>query len=213
MNYMNTVVRKIYGCPELCFGDYQLVSEEELNIMKQMNRNSSSGQSCFPFVRQTEQGETYFDIYFWNEMIEGDFRRFVIRKGYRMQEQDEESFCDFSSRQEIEVSMEHLQKVVSACQEFFPDIHLVIYEELLHTISHLYFALHRSGPMELLYKVNLDYLAEVLRNTDEYNLLATTPSAMFDDIPIRMLRILNDPWWAQYLTDRNIRKQIKKQYK
>lgn len=65
---------------------------------------------------------------------------------------------------------------------------------------------------ELLYKAGLVYLAEHLHEIEEYNLIGTTPSQIFDDMPIKLLRFLNCKYGLDLMETSEKRKKIKAVY-
>lgn len=76
----------------------------------------------------------------------------------------------------------------------FPQWHCVPYssEDLGRCIEHIYYASHRSGPKEILYKAGLENIAYNLDRIPKVNLIGSTASKIVGyDFSIKLLRILN----------------------
>lgn len=76
----------------------------------------------------------------------------------------------------------------------FPQWHCVPYssEDLGRCIEHIYYANHRSGPKEILYKAGLENIAYNLDGIPKVNLIGSTASKIVGyDFSIKLLRILN----------------------
>lgn len=103
---------------------------------------------------------------------------------------------------------EHLAKIV---RSEYPDIHLGHYKDERHTLLHLYYTFHKTGPYEILFKSNLNYLAAGLSQMNEYNLIGASPKKIFD-IQLGMLRALNSDIGSEILESVENRKLANKLY-
>ncbi|WP_027204563.1 hypothetical protein [Butyrivibrio fibrisolvens] len=65
------------------------------------------------------------------------------------------------------------------------------YTDSARLLDHIYHCMRKNTVKELLYKCGLDMLAKYSEDIDDLNLLASSPSEVYGDIPIKLLRALN----------------------
>ena len=96
MNGNRNIERMLFLCPEVDSSDHSVyppVSPEEFMVMEQAFCEDTSQVYLYPFVRQTETGRAYVDLYVWDYLLYPDrCRRYVISEGYRLPEEEEEAF-------------------------------------------------------------------------------------------------------------------------
>lgn len=119
--------------------------------------------------------------------------RFTFRPDYAWDEETERQFsqlcrepnsCGYSY-----AAVEEIYKYYSAK---FTDWKLQrYYTKPLRLLDHIYHCMQKSTAKEMLYKAGLDELAANLEDLDEYDLLATKPSELYEGISVRTLRAVN----------------------
>ena len=199
--------RAFFTCPEINMRDcrtYPEASEAELEAMYCSYLEEPDRVCMFPFVRKTGEGEPYVEIYTWDKMLHPDlYTRFIIREGYRMPEEEEEAFLCYteSNPRADDGRTEYLNEQIP---KLFPQWNYRRYEDFqLETgMQHMYFASHRSGCREILYKAGLANIAFQLDSLPEYNAIGSTPEKIVGhEIPIRMLRMLDQTEAIRILFD------------
>lgn len=172
--------------------------------------------NVFLFIRENLKGERYIEVDFYNEALYSEelYRRFIIQKGYRMSPEQENEFLEL-------LDMNNLILRISESMEFFMN-----FEEtgLLNgsfelpedyttklILEKLYYSSFNAGPKEILYKSNLDWIAYYLDRIDCYNLIGSTPQAILD-VPIKLLRVINDTKGIFLIEDAELRKDMITKY-
>ncbi|MCR5251674.1 MAG: PcfJ domain-containing protein [Lachnospiraceae bacterium] len=79
----------------------------------------------------------------------------------------------------------------------------------LRLLDHIYHCMKKDTPQEILYKSGLDELAVHIDDLDELNLLAGTPSELYDDLSLKVLRSLNCVEGARLLRTKETRLFLK----
>lgn len=199
MMQMRRIERLLCRCPELDCSDYAefpMLDEVGFLAMEQEYCEDSSRVHIFPFVRVNSKGVYYIDVYVWDVTLYPEaFHRYIIYSGYCLPEILESSFLEYLKRDFIcfdDVQMESFNKNIRSC---FPDWHYVRYPDkyMGQALEHLYYASHRSGAKEILYKADLDQIAYYLDEIPLCNLIGSTPEAIIGHgMPLKLLRILNN---------------------
>lgn len=147
----------------------------------------------FAQVRTNTDGEQYLEVIVYNERAfrEEKYRRFIIHRGYVMEENEEKDFVFWLGDTQLyydPTDFINLQEEVA--KYFCPDIPIRTYneEEAGAYIIRLYYSTHR-GVKELLYKSGLEKTAQSLFDVDEYNVAGRTPEEIVG-IPLPLIRIL-----------------------
>ncbi|MCR5323796.1 MAG: PcfJ domain-containing protein [Lachnospiraceae bacterium] len=159
------------------------------------------------------QIEPYIDsiyIRYDGERIPIEIIRFVFKEGYYWSSSEEKAFdekclknsnCGFSGG--------NLDRIFSLYTSRYPDWHLQRYfAKGLRMLDHIYNCMRKNTAKELLYKAGLDELAVYVNGMDELNLLAGSPSELYDGLSVRILRSLNCREGAILLNDGNARRMI-----
>ena len=160
------------------------------------------------------RSEPYIDsiyIHFGNDRTPDEIRRFVFKEGYYWNEEEEayfaekclkNSYCGFSGG--------CLDRIFSSYMTSHPEWHLQrYYAKGLRILDHIYNCMKRNTAKEILYKAGLDELAVNVDGLDELNLLAGSPSELYDGLSIRVLRSLNCGEGALLLNSKHARLMIR----
>lgn len=212
------VERSLFPNPEVdCFDyeEYPLIDIRLFMLMKKKFCANNGKVHIFFYVVSNSKGIPYVDIYVWDyQRYEYNYRRFVIREGYCFSETEEDEFLYYVSMAETECAitvpkntMRYLYKKVNS---LMPSLHYCDYSQsqLSDAMAHLYFASHRSGPREILYKSQLSNIAANVENLVGYNVVGTTPIAILNcEMPLKLIRILNQPELVENLLYYNTRKK------
>ena len=140
--------------------------------------------------------EPYIDsiyIRFGTGRVPEEIIRFVLREDYYLSAKEEacfsekclkNSYCGFFGG-----SLDRIYKYYS---EKYPEWHLQrYYAKGLRILDHIYNCMKKNTAKEILYKAGLDELAVNIDAIDELNLLAGSPSQLYDGLSLRILRSLN----------------------
>ncbi|MCR5490448.1 MAG: PcfJ domain-containing protein [Saccharofermentans sp.] len=205
--------RMIKRCPEVDCDDlerYPLASRSEFSEMER-----KLGFPCvFFFERIRDDESRYIEIYIWEPGVFDveEYRRFIIEEGMCLPEDREKELMHYArgGRGMLLASDGELRYLCDVLREYFPYLNYCGYEEPGKAIEHIYYASHRSGPKEILYKAGLDNIAYDLEIMEHYNFIGRTPSEIVGyNAPLRLLRILNQDGFQRYYTSEEmLRKSI-----
>lgn len=191
--------RLLFSCPEVdCydFAAFPMVSDDEFMVMEQEFCAETSHVHIFPFARQ-EKGKAYIDLYVWDLMLYPDaYKRFVISDGLSLPGEEEEVFLEYINGDFSLLEEEQMLRLNGKIKQQFPEWHYIDYspEYMSAALNHMYFASHRSGAREILYKADLHRIAANLEEIPSYNIIGTNPESIIGyDLPLKLLRILNQP--------------------
>lgn len=177
------------------------LDEGILSMQEELIRNTKD-ILCTPHVRTKEDGSWFVDLYFSYQKnmkagedtpYEDDIctERLIIAPGYRMAEKDE-IFLEniYRKKSHVIYSESAASFFENDINDVAPELHLQHYEDFLDAIKHVYYASHKSGVLELLYKSNLAVIAKHLEKFSDYNILACNLEEAFS-LPVNLLRKLN----------------------
>ena len=135
------------------------------------------------------RGEKYIEVLFVDK--EYSIYRVVIQKGYVMNEKDENIFKD-NLNLRIKIDFYMFAKLQNDVNKYYSDIQLRHYykDEIAPYLMRLYYTTHR-GPREILYKANLDNIAEELDYVEDYNIVGSTPEKILG-LPLNLIKIINN---------------------
>ena len=191
--------RLLFSCPEVdChdFAAFPMASDDEFMVMEQEFCAETSRVHIYPFVRQ-DKGKGYIDIYVWDLMLYPDaYKRFVIADGLSLPGEEEEVFLEYINDDFILLEEEQMLRLDGKIKQQFPEWHYIDYspEYMSEALNHMYFASHRSGAREILYKADLYRIVANLEEIPSYNIIGTNPESIIGyDLPLKLLRILNQP--------------------
>ncbi len=206
---MQLFEKMFYDCSSIDIADYPLVSEDEFTNMDIIASKRVDTVSCFSYYCYNNS-EPYIDIYIWDILLEDGYKRFVISEGYCFNEEDEKFFLEYMSRP-VEIEPGMIQLVYDEVKKHHEYIHLVNYSDVRHILLHLYYTLHESGPREILFKANLNWVAVSLGKIEGYNIIGSTPQDILG-VNIKMLRALNDKECVKCLARQEDREELKNIY-
>jgi len=211
--------RAIFPCPEVdCrdFTKYPSVSQEEFLGMADEFCRDPAKTYVFPFVHGAECGEGYLEVYVWDPMFYPDsYRRYVICEGYCLPEAAEESLLDHLEGSCFGISERQMDRLNEEIGRLFPEWNFLPYESdrLDEALKHAYYASHRCGAREIMYKAGLNIIAEHLDEIPTYNLIGTSPEMIVgDNVPLRLLKILNRPELFGFFADAESLELCRKTY-
>lgn len=200
--------KSIYKTKVITSEVFPLISEEDFTFMQLEWEQDKQYPLCFAYCRKNA-GVPFIDIYMWDAIFPG-CHRFVLREGYSLKDEDERLFFEYFNSTFFQYKEENMELLLTKVTEQIPHIHICYYSDHTHVFLHLFYTLTRSsGVQELLFKAKLNYLAVGLSKVDGYNMIASTPSSVFDGVPNPMLHALNSSFGAEALQipeDRQIAK-------
>ena len=149
----------------------------------------------YPFVRIPDDREPFMDFYIWDCMLYPEsYARYVICEGCCMSEKDEESFFQYANDKNATVDESLFNGLCEKIISTFPQWHYLRYDSYRHSaaIEHLYFASHRSGSREILFKAGLVNFAHEVDELPRYNLVGSSPESILEiHAPMKLLRMLD----------------------
>lgn len=188
--------RILFRCSEEDVSKYPQASQEEILQMESDFINNSDSICIYPFVRKPEGGNPYVEIYIWDIMLFPNiYERFNIYDGMQLPDKMEKKLL-YYCRENLSIDRDSMESFNSALAESFPQWNYIPYsaDAIGQAIEHIYYASHRSGPREILYKAGMENIAYNLDKLPEVNLIGSTPSSIIaHDFPIKLLHILNQP--------------------
>ena len=213
------IERFSFVCPEVNCRDYDLFPLlDEGDYMGMCNEFClHSSEICiFIFVRESGTHVPFVDIYVWNTANLDGYDHFIICDGFRLPKELEFKFLEYMDYAYIYISdcafHEANKKIMSA----FPQWHYKDYSvsDMSLALQHMYFASHRSGPREILFKAEgIEYIAANLDKLPGFNIIGTTPSDIIDrEMPLKLLRILSQEDSFQLLCSQSDRELCKAAY-
>ena len=197
MDATRTLERTIFDCPEVNSTDYQrfpLMSDDAIRAMEMEFSGDPSAVFIFPYVNKNTAGEGFVEIYIWDQMLyPAGYERFVICEGLRMGETEEERFLHYINEPIVgpDATIDRFLRQAAAR---FQQWHLPHYlpQHIGIALEHMYFASHRSGAREILYKAGLVNIARNLDRLPEYNLIGATPEEIIGhDLPLKLLQTID----------------------
>lgn len=210
MNSNLHIERFLFPCLEINESAYPDIPKKKWNGLERAFFQACKDKEYIihPYVARTEENEIYFQIHVSRISDLEHSIRFIIRKNYRLTEDQENLFFSFCHHRHVIIDEDLYRSVERSVLRFFPEIHFNHYKDQRHGLLHLYYALHASGPRELLYKAGLHKFATRLDEVDSYNYVGHSPSEIFDGIPMKLLRVLHCSWGFKLLSDRETRNQL-----
>lgn len=198
------IERSIYRNIEVEMQDYEsypMIDEMEMMFMETEYFSESDKVHIFPYVSCTENGLPYIELYVWDCMLYPFvFKRYLICEGKCLSEEAEEELLHYikeaKCRDAVVMPESFMEKLHDGVSKYFPSWHYINYSpyHVSEALTHLYFASHRSGVREILYKAQLYNIAYSIEAVPGYNMIGSNPTAIIGyDLPLKLLRILNLP--------------------
>ena len=196
--------RNIYTCEEvdcLNYDEFPLADEEEFIVMEDDFLHDEERVHIDIYLSRNTAGRDYVDVYVWDCMLYPKaYKRFVICAGMRLGDNDEKEFLYYvgEAAQDgvADVTLAVARGLNFSFDEAYDLWHCCRYEKnrVSEMLSHLYYANHRSGVREILYKAGLPHIAYNIDCVYEYNMIGSSPTAIIGcNMPIKLLRILDQP--------------------
>ena len=178
---------------------YPIISKVIFTKMENIFLNEKDQIHLFAFICGEASIEPYVDIYVWDSMIMPEsYERYVIAEGRRMSEEKKERlFFTVNNHYNFKLKP-HIPEMKLFCRKIkglFPQWHFTKYDysELSEAFQHMYYASYKSGSKEILYKADLPYIAYMSSYIYKYNEKGSDPTSIVNNLPLRLLRILNKP--------------------
>lgn len=156
------------------------------------NWNDSGWKTSYiyPVVR-TKDGKKYLELYFFD--ADGKVvSRFVIVPGARMKEKEQERYFKTVKAHCWEFAQNSGLNSLELIRENFQEWNVLQKEETDAVLKHIYYASHRSGAREILYKAGMIHFAEEFENIPCHNLLGTNPETIINcGMPLKLLRVMD----------------------
>ena len=155
-------------------------------------------RQCFFFVRDNLTGRGFVDIYIRDPSAFDDcLKRFVICDGYALVEGEEAQLLAYIRDTDLDTAADNdvMDRLYRQVTDKLPHWHYLHYPGscLSVALEHLYFASHRSGCREILYKAGLPNIAFNIENNPIHDPLGSNPESIIGHgIPLGLLRILDD---------------------
>lgn len=120
-------------------------------------------------------------------------KRFTFYEDYVWELEDEDFFyenCLSNSR--LTYTYAAINPIYKYYSNKYQQWHLNrYYTEDIKLLDHIYHCMRKNSAKEILYKAGLDELAANINDIDEYNLLSSKPSDIYDGITVKTLKALN----------------------
>lgn len=193
--------RAIYPNPVidgLKYSEFPEIDDLEMMSMENSFILESDKVYISPYVSHLKQGIPFVEVYVWDYMLYPAMcKRFIICEGLSFSFGDEQMFFHYIDdevmRGQVVIQEERWKNFCKDVSHNFPAIQFKPYSiyDVSKALHHLYFANYRSGAREICFKSGLDNIGYYIEEIPECNLIATTPSDIFNGMPMRLLRILN----------------------
>lgn len=199
------IVRNMYICPiiapEEIHYEYPAVSEEQEMLMSLQYDEESGKQQIFGSVRLDNHGHRFVEVIAYDKKRyrTRGYRRFIFKKNFRMSAMDEDVFVRIT-KGKVQIDASEFVFFQEQIRDYCPELRLKVYEEneIGLFLQHIYFATHRSGPKEILFKAGLHKIAFEMDSIQEYNLIGGSPETILG-LPLKMLRVFDRPGFVQKL--------------
>ena len=207
----------------LDYKEYPLVDESEFIQMEYFLYRCGGKIYISSYVSHNSSGKNYVEIYVWEDILgEGVYKRFIICEGCRLNMEDERDFFHYineaANGDSVITSEQEMQILYRAVNKYFPGWQYREYSQndLAKALCHLYFASHRSGVREILYKSQLANIAYNIELIPGYNIIGTSPTTILDfGLPLKILKMFDQSTLIYKLyseTTINICRMVYEQY-
>ena len=156
--------RTLYRNPEVEIQDYisyPMVDEMEMMYMETEHFSESDKIHIIPYVSWTDNGLPYIELYVWDSMLYPyAFKRYLICKGKCLSDEAEEELLRYTQeakfRDILVIPESFMENLYTEVRRYFPSWHYINYSayRVSDALTHLYFASHRSGVREILYRMD-----------------------------------------------------------
>ncbi|MBR6146855.1 MAG: PcfJ domain-containing protein [Lachnospiraceae bacterium] len=168
--------------------EYPTLDEMYYELMRIESYSEEAKKVMFPYVIKTGSS-WYADIYIYIKK-ENRFERFIIAPNKKMSEEDEHKYINVYSEYEICICQRLFDFFMSEISEVAPELNVGNYKFKMESIIHIYYASFPSGVRELLYKIGLGLIANLICVMKDINDNSSNLEEAFG-MPVKMLRKLN----------------------
>ena len=186
MENLDNLSRLFFECPELDCEDinlYPMIISEEYMSMVMDYASDESLVKVYAYLSESISGLPYIEIYIWDKMLyPKQYFRIVIAEGYRLNAENESLFLKYIHSERMIIDKRQFDRFIIKARETFQHWHLedYSYRQIEFVLEHLYFASHRSGVKEILYKAGLYRIAFFLDKVASVNLVGSTPESIIE---------------------------------
>lgn len=214
---IRSIERDMNNCPEIDCDDlyrYPYLDEDLFALMESEYSNDTSYIYIYPYCRNADN--PYIDIYVWDcTLLSRPWTRFVIQNGYRLERQQETLFVEYARSSIKCINEDIFNDLYERVTEIFPAYNYNKYEieDAGMAFLHLYYVSHRSGHLEILYKSGLSRLAYNSNIIPDCNYLGSSPEEICGGVPLKLLKILNQPYFQEFYIDKQKLEMSRRVYK
>ena len=185
--------------------------EEIENARRVFARMCIPGGRSYMHIFRTEPYIDMLYIQFDHSGYPEHTKRFSIHEGFAWDYEDEQFFHAHCVRSDTCICLNKpIDIIYNLYSAAHPEWHLQrYYTHNLRVIDHVYHCMRQNTVKEMLYKAELSELAVYVDDLDEINLVANKPSDLYDGLPMRVLRALNNKEGAALLSNAADRKYIR----
>ncbi len=158
----------------------------------------------------------YIDTVYVNYKYKGEpgvgyMVRFVFREDYVWNAEQEQLFAELCiDNSDCTYKYGFFDEIFDYYNELHPEWRLKrYYTDSIRLLDHIYHCMRKNTVKELLYKCGLDMLAKHSSDIDDLDLLASSPSEVYGDMPMKLLRALNCEAGGMMLCHEEYRKLLK----
>ncbi|AOZ95951.1 PcfJ domain-containing protein [Butyrivibrio hungatei] len=158
----------------------------------------------------------YIDTVYVNYKYKGEpgvgyMVRFVFREDYVWNAEQEQLFAELCiDNSDCTYKYGFFDEIFDYYNELHPEWRLKrYYTDSTRLLDHIYHCMRKNTVKELLYKCGLDMLAKHSSDIDDLDLLASSPSEVYGDVPMKLLRALNCETGGMMLCHEEYRKMLK----
>jgi hypothetical protein len=158
----------------------------------------------------------YIDALYVNYKYKGEpgvgyMERFVFHEDYVWTAEREQLFTELClDNANCTYKYGFFDEIFDYYSELHPEWKLKrYYTDSIRVLDHIYHCMRKNTVKELLYKCGLDMLAKHSSEIDDLNLLASSPSEVYGDVPMKILRALNCESGGKMLCQEQYRNLLK----
>ena len=159
-------------------------------------------------VKTNRVGDKYIElILFYDcEGVENVYKRFIIKKGCMMDPDDEIAFDEAVRNEFLSIDMNEFIYFQEEVSSYLPELGLRAFYgyEIGMFLDYIYYASHKSGAREILYKARLERRAYYLFNVEGYNLIGRNPADILG-VPKKLINVLYEAHLEETLFEENSR--------
>ncbi len=190
--------------------DPPAIAAEEMaqSVKDDVNARQSTD---YLYIFQTEPYIDSIYIEYDQDRAPVTIRRFAIHEGYTWDRDSEVFFHDRCVKtQHCSYPGGQIDRIYARIRQSRPEWHVQRYlTKGLRLLDHVYNCLKENTAKEILYKAGLDELAAHIDEIDDLNLLAGSPSDLYDGLAMKILRNVNCPDGARLISEAANRAFIK----